>query len=168
MKTSFAAVTFLDVDKLVTVDKSMDINQLQAYLDGLMPSANLFYAIRIDGRFSYVRTRSVPAQTRPYPPLTEAVKKQQVSEFKDVEGTMIGFRCPPFADGVNVPGYHFHFLNKDRTRGGHVLDCRTDGCRVTVDYTHDFELVLPEREAFYRVNLGGDAAQGLQQVEKGK
>ncbi len=168
IKTSFAAVTFLDVDKSVTVDKPLDLNQLQAYLDSLMPTANLFYAIRIDGVFPYMKTRSVPAQSKPYPPLAEAVKNQKVTEFSNVEGTMIGFRCPPYAEGVNVPGYHFHFLDKDRKMGGHVLDCRITGGTIKIDYTPGFEMVLPESDAFYRVNLGQDAAEGLQQVEKGK
>jgi acetolactate decarboxylase len=28
--------------------------------------------------------------------------------------------------GVNVPGYHFHFISKDKTIGGHMLDCSTN------------------------------------------
>ncbi len=168
IKTPFAAVTFLDVDKTVAVDKPLDLNQLQAYLDGLMPSANLFYAVRIDGIFPFMKTRSVPAQSKPYPPLAEAGKKQQVTEFTDVEGTVIGFRCPEYADGVNVPGYHFHFLDKDRKKGGHVLDCRIANGTIIIDYTAGFEMVLPESTAFYRVNLGQGQPEGLQQVEKGK
>jgi acetolactate decarboxylase len=103
--TPFAVVTFLDNDKVISVNQQMDLNQLQSYVDGQLASQNLFYAVKIEGKFSYMKTRSVPEQTKPYPPLTEAVKHQQVTEFHDVEGTIIAFRCPPYVDGVNVPGY---------------------------------------------------------------
>ena len=41
--------------------------------------------------------------------------------FDDVDGTLIGFRFPAAMTSVNVPGWHFHFLSADRSRGGHVL-----------------------------------------------
>jgi acetolactate decarboxylase len=166
--TPFAAVTFIDADKVAAVDQQMDLNRLQSYIDSLLESQNLFYAIRIDGKFSYVKTRSVPEQTKPYPPLAEAVKNQQVTEFHDVEGTIVGFRCPPYVDGVNVPGYHFHFINKARTSGGHVLDLLTSKVMLTVDSTANFVMVLPGTQGFYKVNLGAGAPPGLQQVEQGK
>jgi acetolactate decarboxylase len=166
--TPFAAVTFLDADKVVTLDKPMDINQLQSFIDGQVVTPNLFYAIRVDGRFGYVKTRSVPEQSKPYPSLTDAVKNQQITEFHDVEGTMIGFRCPPYVDGVNVPGYHFHFVDKDRKKGGHVLDVMTSNVKVTIDNTANFVLVLPDTQGFYKVNLGANPTEGLKQVEQGR
>ena len=168
LKTPFAAVTFFDNDKSYTLDRPVDLPGLQTYIDSLLPSLNLFYAVRVDGLFSNMKTRSVPAQVRPYLPLTDAVKSQQVSEFRDVEGTMIGFRCPPYIDGVNVPGYHFHFLDKERKRGGHVLACTTSDARINIDNTASMIMALPETASFYRVDMGKAAPEGLKQVEQGK
>ena len=162
--TPFAVVTFLDNDKVISVNQQMDLNQLQSYVDGQLASQNLFYAVKIEGKFSYMKTRSVPEQTKPYPPLTEAVKHQQVTEFHDVEGTIIAFRCPPYVDGVNVPGYHCHFIDKARKMGGHVLDLQTTDVKITIDDTANFVMELPGTQGFYKVNLGTGAPAGLQQV----
>jgi acetolactate decarboxylase len=167
-RTPFAEVTFLDNDVIVSPDKSMNLSQMQAYIDSLLPSLNLFYAIKVEGQFSYMKTRSVPAQSQPYPTLTEAVKNQQVTESHDIEGTMIGFRCPPYIDGVNVPGYHLHFIDKDLKKGGHVLDCQTSDIKIIIDNTANFIMELPGNKHFYQVNLGQSDQQGLNQVEKGK
>lgn len=166
--TPFAVVTFLDNDKVIAVNKQMDLNQLQSYIDGQLASQNLFYAVKIEGKFSYMKTRSVPEQVKPYPPLTEAVKNQQVTESHDIEGTVIGFRCPPYVDGVNVPGYHCHFIDKARKVGGHVLDLQTADVKITIDDTANFVMELPGTQGFYKVNLGTGAPAGLQQVEQGK
>jgi acetolactate decarboxylase len=168
LKTPFAAVTFFDNDKSYTLDRPVDLSGLQTCIDSLLPSLNLFYAVRVDGVFSYMKTRSVPPQSLPYLPLADAVKGQQVSEFRDVEGTMIGFRCPPYVDGVNVPGYHFHFLDKERKRGGHVLDCSASDVSINIDNTASMIMALPETAGFYRVDLGKAAAEALKKVEQGK
>ncbi len=168
IKTPFAAVTFFDNDKAVNLDRQVDLNGLQSYIDTLLPGVNLFYAVRIDGKFSYMKTRSVPAQVIPYPLLTDAVKGQQVLEFRDVEGTMIGFRCPPYIEGVNVPGYHFHFLDKDRKQGGHVLECTTSDVKIVIDNTASMIMALPDTPGFNKLNLGKGEPEGLKQVEQGK
>ncbi|MGA9049217.1 MAG: acetolactate decarboxylase [Dehalococcoidia bacterium] len=166
--TPFAEVTFFDHDVTLTPDKAMSLSELQAYIDSQLPSLNLFYAIEVQGHFAYMKTRSVPAQKQPYPTLTEAVKNQQVTESRDIEGTIIGFRCPPYIDGVNVPGYHFHFIDKYLKKGGHVLDCQTSDIKVVIDNTANFIMELPSNKHFYQVNLGQSDEQGLNQVEKGK
>jgi hypothetical protein len=100
----------------------MALKQLQTLVDGLMEGPNLFYAVRVDGRFASVTTRSVPRQQRPYPPLAEVAKTQPVFHLDNVSGTLAGFRFPDFARGLNVPGLHLHFLTEDHRAGGHVLD----------------------------------------------
>ncbi len=166
--TPFAEVTFLDTDATLQPPAGLNLNQLQTAIDGKLPSLNLFYAVRITGSFSYVKTRSVPAQVIPYVPLTEAIKGQQILEQRDVEGTIIGFRCPPYIEGVNVPGYHFHFINKDRTKGGHLLDCTTGPALVTLDNTANFIMELPGNKHFNEVNLGQSDQEGLKKVESGR
>ena len=48
---------------------------------------------------------------------------EHVFDLADVEGTMVGFRFPDYSEGIEVSGYHLHFITADRTRGGHVLAC---------------------------------------------
>jgi hypothetical protein len=71
------------------------------------------------------------------------VAGQAVFDFTDVEATMVGFRFPARAEGMNVPGYHLHFVSADRKRGGHVLDCEVSAARVEVDDSVDVRLEVP-------------------------
>ena len=74
----------------------------------------------------------MPRQEKTYTALEEALKHQTVFELKNVRGTLAGFRFPGYMDGVNVPGYHFHFITADKKAGGHTLDCSTAEANVDV------------------------------------
>ena len=121
LKTPFAMVTHFQTDVTFEIDHSMNLSALldtiSAQLDG-----KGYYAIRVDGDFQYAKTRSVHSQSTPYPPLTEVVAGQEVFEFNDVQGTMVGYLLPEEVAGENAVGYHFHFLTADRSAGGHFLD----------------------------------------------
>ncbi len=165
-KTPFAAVTRFAPKIFAPIKKAASLTELIKAIDQALPTKNIFYALKIEGRFAQVKARSVPRQTRPYPPLAQVVEKQAVFTFKDVVGTMVGFRCPPFVKGVNVPGYHLHFLTKDRTQGGHVLDCTVENLTVQVDPIHKLTLVLPQDKEFYHLDLDKDKSGELKKVEK--
>lgn len=122
-KTPFATVCFFKGEKKLPVGAQQDLQRLLLWLDEVAPDQDKLVAIRIDGTFPYMKVRSVPRQQKPYPKLGDALKHQTVFELSNVDGTMVGFRCPSFAEGVNVAGYHFHFINRERTTGGHVLNC---------------------------------------------
>jgi acetolactate decarboxylase len=93
--------------------------------------------------FEYVKTRSVPRQHKPYPPLAEVVKDQPTFELRDVSGSLVGFRFPDYAQGLNVSGYHFHFITADRSAGGHVLGCTLARGELHIDHEGDLRLELP-------------------------
>lgn len=137
-KAPFATVTFFKADQSQKVKEVADYAQLQRLLDGLVTNRNLFCAIRIDGTFSYVKTRSVPRQVKPYPPLAEAVKNQSVFEMRNVRGTVVGFYCPPYVQSLNVPGYHLHFVTEDRKQGGHLLECSLQEGTLQMDPVRNF------------------------------
>jgi len=144
MTAPFAEVTFFDVDIERELPGRLDYEQFREYVDGLLPEADIFHAIVVEGEFSYMKTRSVPAQEEPFLPLDDVLQHQAIFELNDVIGTMVGFRCPEFVADVNVPGYHLHFLSGDRTTGGHVLEFEIEDAVVSVDYTSDLYLILPD------------------------
>ena len=167
MKTPFAVVTFFAPDKTAMLDTTDNYTQLKTYLDGLLPSLNIFYAIKVEGKFKYIKTRSVPGQKKPYPPLLEVVKEQSIFEFQDIEGTIVGFRSPNYVQGMNVPGYHMHFITRDRKAGGHLLECRIQDVKVEIDNINNFFMALPHGGEFYNVDLAQDKKRELETVEKG-
>jgi acetolactate decarboxylase len=143
METPFAVVTFFEPDKTVSLDRSLDYEQLKQYLDSMLPDRDIFYAIKVEGTFEYIKARSVAAQSKPYPPLAEALEGQIIFEFHDITGSLVGFWCPIYVEGINVPGYHLHFITGDRKAGGHLLDCQTESIEIEVDYTPRFFMLLP-------------------------
>jgi acetolactate decarboxylase len=143
-KTPFAVVIDFTPSVDAEIDGPLGHDELLAELDRLIPTDVVSCAIRIDGRFELVRARSVPRQTPPYRPLTEVVAEQHVFELADVEGTMLGFRFPDYAEGIEVSGYHLHFISEDHSRGGHVLGSRSAGrLRVRLDPSSDLHVELP-------------------------
>jgi len=169
MTTPFANVTYFQPEMSLELKQATDFAGLEAAISRALPSPNLFYAVRIDGTLPYVKARSVPAQSKPYPKLVEAAKKQAVFEFNQVTGTLLGFYSPPFVKGVNVPGYHFHFLDQERVRGGHVLTARLSaGQRVQIMSLPRFYLALPQEGQFLHSDLKADRSGELHQVEKGR
>jgi len=166
MKTPFAMVTFFEPDQTVHLEASFAYEQLRAHLDKLLPTENIFYAIRIEGSFGRVKTRSVPRQDRPYRRLVEVVKDQPTFEFSNVRGTMAGFRLPDYMAGPNVAGYHLHFLTEDGRRGGHVLEFSTQRVRIDIDYTSRFVMVLPDSIGFHKADLTSGNQAEVEKIEK--
>lgn len=167
MQTPFACVTFFEPDLEQSLPAGLDFNGLEAYIDGLIPTQNIFYAVIVDGTFSRMKTRSVPAQAKPYPPLAEVTPHQAVFDFEDVGGTVVGFRCPAYVSGLNVPGYHLHFLTADRSAGGHVLELETKQANLEMDYTSGFSMLLPGQETgFYTMDFTPQTSATLNDVER--
>ena len=166
-KTPFATTCYFNPEKTISIDTSMDYKRLETLIDAAAPNQNLFCAIRITGQFRSMRTRSVPAQKRPYPPLKEVTSKQPEFDMNNVFGTIVGFRCPPYVNGINVPGYHLHFINGDRTSGGHVLSFEIMNGRCDIDILNQFFLRLPDSKDFAEIDLSRDQNKELKDVERG-
>lgn len=163
--TPYATMKNFRTDITLTIPKGLTFTQLSEYIDKQLPSPNLIYAVQITGTFRQVKTRSVPAQEKPYKPATEVVKKQPTFDFKDAHGIMAGYRFPAYLRMVSVPGYHLHFLNSDHNAGGHVLDLVTNEVTVKIDIASGIDLDIPREGDFLAKPLGRDDAAAMKAVE---
>ncbi|MDD5728042.1 MAG: acetolactate decarboxylase [Victivallales bacterium] len=163
----FASVIAFQPERHAVSRRDLDCTGLKQLLDELAPEKNLFYAFKIKGRFRTMQTRSVPRQKKPFPPLAEVVKHQPVFKMKNISGTIIGFRCPPYVKGINVPGYHLHFLSDDCTQGSHVLQFEMQkGAAVMLDCSNKFFMVLPvSGNGFNQTDLNIDRSRELYKAE---
>jgi acetolactate decarboxylase len=143
IKAPYATVTFFEADKIKTLLGPVDYLDIQTSIHSLMPTENAIYAIKISGNYVYAETRSVPAQTKPYPIITEVVKNQSIFVLNNVSATAVGFWFPDSMDGVDYAGYHFHLITDDHSAGGHLLDFIVENVTVEIDQTSKFNLVLP-------------------------
>jgi acetolactate decarboxylase len=164
-KTPFAAVNFFRDEIVREIKSPIDRQGLQALIDGLVTTNNLFFAIRVDGHFQQVSTRTVSRQKRPFRPLTEVTKEQSTFHFENMPGTLAGYRSPNYAQGLTVAGYHLHFINQDRTGGGHVLDFMlTDGI-LRIDHYSSIFVALPETPDFEKARMDKDSGDAIKQAE---
>ncbi len=167
LTTPFAAVCAFSPDRTFTLDNGLDYDGVQQMLNQLVPNQNLFCAVKMSGTFTRMHTRSVPAQEKPYPPLAEVTRHQPEFHMENISGQIVGFRCPAYVKGINVPGYHLHFISDDRTRGGHILGFETAAGSGGVDVCDRFLLLLPqEDEMFGAVDLTRDRGAELEAVEQ--
>ncbi len=166
-RTPFATVTEFDEDTILKLSPANSLAEFNEKLVKGLPSRNAFYAIRIDGRFPWIKTRAIPAQKKPYQPLAQLVKKQVIVKYTNLKGTLVGLWSPAFVKGMNVPGFHWHFLTEDRTAGGHVLDCSTTSVVARIDQLLELAVKLPGSKEFAGANLEQDRDAELHSVEKG-
>ncbi|WP_413206009.1 acetolactate decarboxylase [Rhodospirillum sp. A1_3_36] len=160
--TPFATVTQFTPFVRETIPGPLDHAKLMEVLAQLLPSENSLYALRIDGDFDHVRVRSVPPQPEGRP-LVEVAREQPVFDREQVKGTLAGFWYPHFLEGVNVPGYHLHFLADDRTWGGHLLACGAREVTIAIQHVPRLTMELPITLDFmtgrFRSDLGAEIAE---------
>ncbi|MGC9434584.1 MAG: acetolactate decarboxylase [Methanomicrobiales archaeon] len=131
----YASVSWFEPDLVVTVDRPLTAAAFDAFFRERVPSADQWYLIRAEGRFRTMCTRSIPPQHLPYPPLPDAAAEQKIFFDNGSRGVLVGVWSPNASRGIAVPGSHFHYLDKDRMSGGHVLDFVMDEGRVEIDAT---------------------------------
>jgi acetolactate decarboxylase len=163
--TPFCCVTFFQPSSQEFLERTLSYEEFLSWMKELMPSSNLFYAFRIEGKFEYVKTRSVPKQEN-YRPLVEVAKEQPTFEFKDVKGTMVGFYTPSFVPSLNVPGVHLHFITEDRSSGGHLLECRFQSLKLEMEYLYTVEVSLPSNLDYLTWDFQRDVRSDLNKAEK--
>lgn len=164
--TPFAAVTFFQEDGRIEGLAAATLDDLDAQLDQRLPQRNLPYAIRVDGQFTSLTLRSVPAQSPPFQPLVEVASHQVTWQHRDVRGTLVGLRCPAWVGTLNVAGYHWHFVSDDRKQGGHVLACEFRDALLRYDLCTSLVVQLPQSSAFERFDPGTIHKQDIDQVER--
>ena len=163
----FAVITRFAPDPAIVMQQCPDLSHLLAQFDQLRHSDNFFFALRVEGHFSYVRTRAM-CRTEEGVPLIQAAAVQPEFEFHDVLGTLVGFWTPEYAKTLNVPGYHLHFLSADHKSGGHLLECSGLNLRLQIQREGDYRVALPETEDFVKADLRRDPGADLAKAEGAK
>jgi acetolactate decarboxylase len=163
-QSPFACVTFFNPDTFDDIDSSIISTDFYSFLNTLIPSENMLYAIRIDGEFNHVRTRVAP-KSENYIPLVEATKNQPVFESHDIQGSLAGFYTPRFMEALNAPGYHLHFLTEDRRQGGHLMECSLKKARIGIQHVPKLEVGLPITLDFLTADLTRDIGKDLDKAE---
>lgn len=144
----FTVVKFFETDVTVNTEET-DYPTLKKLAEKQFSSPNFIYALKVSGTFTRIKCGSAEKQHEPYEKtLSEAIANRPVFEWKNVEGTLVGFWFPEYVGGVNLPGFHLHFISADETKAGHVLELEATSLKLEIDQSSGLEFDLPETEAF--------------------
>lgn len=162
--TPFAVVSRFHSEKTLEVS-DMNCKTLEAWLEKQFESDNMIYAIRVDASFRDIHLRSEHCQPNTLRKLTETLPAlQHTFEHEKIAGTLVGVWFPKYLEQLNVPGFHFHFLDTNRKVGGHVFDFNLEKGTVHVQVIKSLQFDLIDNAEFARANLLADS-DAIDQVE---
>ncbi len=165
----FAAVAKLYGEQQFPLKDIKDIDSLRKELTGKIESVfglNSMHIVRIDGEFEMVNARSEAPYRSHHITLKEVLGRTQKSFiYENIRGSLVGVYFPDYLDGINMPGWHLHFLSGDRSKGGHVFDvCIREGT-AKADKISNIYINLPEDAAFDTYALKQNLKDEIRSVE---
>jgi acetolactate decarboxylase len=163
--TPFAVVVWFEPTVEFELEGPLDNDAFLAAIDDEIPAGTTSCAVRVDGEFERIRARSVPRQEPPYRPLSEVVADQHVFDLAGITGSIVGFRFPDYAEGLEVSGYHLHFISDHRDRGGHVFHAEPSRVRVRIDPSTDLHVELPPSVDLAGADLAKSTREALERTE---
>lgn len=165
----FASVVNFTPTRKIKLDKISSYADFESFMAKQITNKNGLVAVRFSGQFKSMKTRSVARQENPYSSLVKATKNQSEFFFQDIEGDLVGFLLPKYIKGINVPGWHLHFVDKDRKCGGHVLDFAITSGELEVCEIYEFKMILPQAsDVFSQLDLNQERSHELQKVESSR
>lgn len=164
----FSNVTFFDSDEKEEISKIKDINALKDILTKTVEKngKNMFCFVKLSGEFEKMNVRSELKQKKPYKTLDKALATDQREfNYKNIKGTVVALYCPDYMDGLNTPGWHFHFISDDKEKGGHILELAFDKAEAEYDITPEFDMCLSDNGDFQKMELAKDVSGAIKKVE---
>ena len=165
----FAAVARLYGEQQFPMENMADISAVKEELTRKIEERfglNSMHVVKIDGEFAKVDARSEAPYRSHHVSLKEILgKTQNAFIFENIRGSLVGVYFPDYMDGVNMPGWHLHFLSRDRTLGGHVFDVSIKDAKAMVDKVTNMMINLPKEAAFDTYSLKQDLQEEIESVE---
>jgi len=166
--TPFAMVNFFKADKKITINRSINKEALLHLLDSVLTNVNGLYAIHINGKFNYIKTRAFPpVKEHDHTPLAAMLPLQHFFEFNNAQGDLIGYRLPAFMDNTNISGYHFHFLSAQKDAGGHIIDVKAENITIEIDVMDTYTVHIPPGKDFEKFDFKKNREEDIKSVERG-
>lgn len=164
---AFAVATRFD-ESVEEVEISFNsFADLKSKLDNYLDSHNYFYMVKMEGVFD-VEVRSLFKQQEPYKPLYEVADDQRIFDYQNVKGCVAGVFSPDYVEGMNLPGWHIHFLSEDLKKSGHIMKVSGEGIKVKINKLRAWKLLLPDDPDFSGWNLNVDLKAKTENVEGAK
>ena len=161
----FGTVAQFQAEKSVRLADIPSYELFEEFMAECCPQENVPLAIHFTGDFRRMKVRAVARQEKDGVGLAEAAKNEAVFDLTDCSGDLVGFRLPGYVQGVNAPGWHLHFVDAARQRGGHVLNFSLLGGELRFCHADDFQIRLPAPEVLAGLDLNRDWSRELKRAE---
>ena len=161
----FGTVAEFHAERSVRLADISSYELFEEHLEKICPQKNFPLAIRFTGDFRRMKVRAVVRQEKDGVGLAEAAKNEAVFEWTDCSGDLVGFRLPGYVAGINAPGWHLHFMDTARRRGGHVVNFSLGSGELRFCHADDFGIWLPPPEVFSGLDLDRDWRHELKRAE---
>lgn len=165
--TPYATVTPFQADESYFVRHITDANTLLDDMKRRAASENIFFAIKITGKFETMHVRMMPKQEKPYTKLKYSADKQPEFIYEQINGTVVGFYTPELFHGIAASGFHLHFVNEDKTAGGHILDFELNSGAIDISNIETLEQHFPvNNQAFLESTIDhSTVAEDINEIE---
>ncbi|HAY3550747.1 acetolactate decarboxylase [Elizabethkingia meningoseptica] len=164
---AFSSVSFFTPEISFHISDNTEQSVLFETIINRLANNNAMYALKITGKFSYIKTRAFPLIEEPFPVLSSILDRQQLFEYTSVSGALIGYLLPEYLNGINAGGFHFHFLSEDKVQGGHVLDFTARDLTIEIAELKSFELEVSNSRSFKDFQFRKRYDENLHRVERG-
>lgn len=165
-RTPFALVSPFQKVNAFQVKNIKNLKELNSLIDTHLSTPNILYMIRIDGEMQHLQLRSETCQQHPYSFLSAALaQSQHAFELPSSKGTLVVTYCPTYLSSITIPGYHYHYIDEQKTTGGHVFDLQIKSAQVMINPIRNFELALLNNRVFEQTSLDVDIQAELKKVE---
>ena len=157
----YVDAAFFEPEFSFEIKQNINFDSLRNIINTKLPTQNQFYTFRIEGHFDYIKCGGLNKQEKPYTDgLDVLIPSRPTFERTNTIGTIVGFYCPEFIGNINVAGYHFHFISKDKKFGGHVMSFNTNELHVEVDPLLNYNFTIPGSKDFFNVALDKEFQYG--------
>ena len=163
----FSTVTKFDEDEKIPEISATSFDDLTGKLDKIIEKngTNNMYVVKIKGNFSKIDVRSVEKQEKPYKEFTDVAKvDQRVFNYTTSPNNHCSL-LPEYMSELNMHGWHLHFLNDDKDKGGHVLNLTMTNGTGGMDIIHEFNMILPQTESFVNMNFSENMTAKINSAE---
>lgn len=167
----FASVAYMDNCREFELSGDYTMESLKAELNNRIEEdfgLNSMHVIQIHGTFEKIYARSELPYRAHHVTLKDMLDITQTSfEFSNIRGSLVGVYYPDYMDGINAAGWHLHFVNDERNKGGHVYEIKMTSGKVRLAKKTRIDIQLPKDPAFDTYSLKSASKDEIKKVEQG-
>lgn len=150
-KIPYGVVTFFKAPTRFSLKHVESLSALNDRIESLFKNKNIPYAVLIEGTFESIDLENSKKQSPPYTNWTNAKKDEYTLE--NTKGMLIGFWFPPSMNPVSVPRLHVHFLPRDHTKGGRVVNVTCKAVKVALQGANNLDIYFPKLHSFANARI---------------